>query len=440
MRAGAVWNACTGDRVNRTTVGAVVGALALVGIGLAVWLTASPPVGPTEPAPIPAAPAPRVVPAFTNPVGYQQPPIAEDRDRYDFATLDASLERMMVESKLPGVSMIVLRDGKVLYDRSIGNVDGTTAFTIGSASKWQSAAAIMSLVEDGILSLDDPASKYVRAMNVNPIKGAITVRQALSHQAGMSVKHTCLRDYQRPLSHCVAQIANSPLVTMPGSKFGYGSVSYHLAARVAEVAAGESWREIYQGRIAKPLGLTNTRFGRVGQSENPGIAGNLNTSRDGYARFLEMIRNYGEIDGVRVLSEASVREMERGQVPVGLPRIGHVPARHLRTKHSLYGLGVWRDSQDAEGNLTVSSSPGKFGFTPWVDRRLGVVGVLSTEYDVDTVEDEDKPDPSRVIYLICNIIDQTDRGPQPQPNKRCVRGRARAQGAPSSPAPGAAPK
>ncbi|NCG17910.1 MAG: serine hydrolase [Rhodobacterales bacterium] len=394
-----------------TVIGAGLAA-AMLGVGVGLFLSetpVAPNIGVTQP------PKPR--PVFV-------------KGHYNFAPLDGALDRMMSENELPGLSMVVLRNGEVIYDRSIGEVDGSTVFTIGSASKWQSAVAIMSLVEEGVLNLDDPLSKHVPSMHANKVKSTITLRQALSHQTGMTAKHACLREYTLPLSSCVDQIAVEPLVALPGTKFGYGSLSFHVAAGAAELATGKSWREIYQERVALPLGMDNTRFGRAGRSENPGIAGNLNTSRDDYAHFLEMFRNYGEIDGLRILSEETVRMMELDQVPAGLPTHGHVPDRHWGSKHSIYGLGVWRDLEDRRGRLVVSSSPGKFGFTPWIDRRLGVVAVLSTEYNARTVEEDDKPDPFAVIYQICNIIDQADRGPVRQPNPRCLRGPQRGKAGP----------
>jgi hypothetical protein len=101
--------------------------------------------------------------------------------------------------------------------------------------------------------------------------------------------------------------------------------------------------------------------------------------------------------------------MERGQT-LGLERVGHVPIRHITSRHDLYGLGVWRDTVSRRGELAVSSAPGKFGFTPWIDRRHGIAGVLALQ--VGGSKPIDKiPDPGGLQYLVCDILDQARRRP-----------------------------
>jgi CubicO group peptidase (beta-lactamase class C family) len=169
------------------------------------------------------------------------------------------------------------------------------------------------------------------------------------------------------------------------------------------------------------LGLRATRYGFRGTSENPGVAGNLVTTAEDFDRFLEMILNKGLFRGRRILSEEAVAAMEAGQTG-NLPRDGHIPVRHLRTRHDLYGYGLWRDTVDGEGQLLVSSAPGKFGFTPWIDRRQGISGVLALEARGPKPLDR-IPDPAGLQYLVCDILDTAQRRPvvRPEVNPNCRR-------------------
>lgn len=346
--------------------------------------------------------------------------IGTRNDGYDFSRIDLALEEMVQQEGVPGASMIVLKDGAVIYDRSLGEVDGQTTVTIGSASKWVTAAAIMTLWDEGKFELERPVHEVLPSFGETPAKREITLRHTLSHMTGLAAKHTCLRRYNRTLRACVDLVGVSPLFFEPGTKFAYGSLSMHVSAAVAEVTGEAPFRDLVKNRITDPLGMEQTHFGRFGHSPNPGVSGNLTTTRDDFVRFLSMLLGEGEFDGVRVLSTSAVRTMEAGHTGANTPRLMHVPERHVSSTHDIYGLGVWRDVVDIEDRLLVSSSPGKFGFTPWIDRRHGLVGVLSTEYPNQVAEQTHPPDPAGVMGLVCSVVDLVDNGPSDQiPNPRC---------------------
>jgi CubicO group peptidase (beta-lactamase class C family) len=339
---------------------------------------------------------------------------------YDWHRIDGALEGMVNEYGISGASMIVLRHGEVIYDRSLGDFDGNTVVTAGSASKWAGAAAIMTLVDEGKLSLDQPLVEVLPSFGLDDRRERITLRHALAHQSGMANKHPCLREYEQPLRRCVAQIARSPLLFPPGTRFNYGALSYQSAAGMAEAVTDLPWRDVFRTRLTEPLGMVRTDYGRYGRSNNPGVAGNLNTSRDDFATFLQMMLDGGMHEGKRLISEALVKQMLRGQTS-NAPRMGHIPKRHTMTTHDLYGLGVWRDVVGPNGGLLVGSSPGKFGFVPWIDWRYGIVGVLSAEFTQDIIDTGVKPpDPSAVVAMVCNVVDRAANGtPKVTPNPNC---------------------
>jgi CubicO group peptidase (beta-lactamase class C family) len=339
--------------------------------------------------------------------------------RYDFTRLDRALEQMVAENNLPGASMVILRGEERIYETSLGTFDIDSWVTTGSASKWASAAAILTLVDDGTLSMDTTIGSKVPSWNEGPIAG-VTLEMALSHRAGMHAKHDCLRAYDKPLLECVDKIAQRPLLYAPGEGFGYGALSFHAAAGLAEAATGQPFRTVFQERLADPLGMTQTRFGRGGQSPNPGVAGNLVTSSNDFANFLQMVLNYGMFNGKRILTEERIRDMEGPHAGPG-PYFHHIPDRHAGSRHDIYGLGVWRDVVAPDGQLLVMSSPGKFGFTPWIDRRVNVAAVITAEWSHKQLRVGKPPDPADVMYLVCDIVHRADHPDAPTPNPYCRR-------------------
>ena len=345
------------------------------------------------------------------------------RDRgtsgYDWSRLDAALQRMMDENALTGASMVVIRGDERIYEHALGDFDLDTWVTVGSASKWASAAAMLSLVDDGTLRMDSTMGEWVPSW-AGTDKASTTLEMALSHRGGLQAKHDCLRAYDRPLAECVDAIAASPTLYVPGTGFGYGALTYHAAAGMAERATGQSFRQIFEERLTGPLQMTNTRFGKGGHSPNPGIAGNLVSSSNDFANFLQMVLNYGVFNGQRVLSEARIRDMEGPHAGPG-PYFHHIPDRHASSRHDIYGLGVWRDVVEKDGSLLVMSAPGKFGFTPWIDRRVNVAAVITAEWSHKQLTFGKPPDPADVMYLVCDIVHRRDHPDAPTPNPMCRR-------------------
>jgi CubicO group peptidase (beta-lactamase class C family) len=347
------------------------------------------------------------------PLALDEPPL------YDWTRLDRAIQYLVDNHDLGGAAVTVRRVGETLHESTYGDYRMDTQILAGSASKWVSAAVLMTQVELGKLDLDQPLAHWIPSFASRPDKDTITLRQALAHKSGLMARHPVINDYRMTMGDAVDHIASLTMQEPPGLGFRYGALSYHAAAHATERATARRWQDLFQEELAVPLQFSNTRYGRYGVSDNPGVAGNLVTTTTDFASFLEMILARGDYRGTRVLSEASIDEMERGQTGGG-PRWGHVPPRHFQTSHDLYGLGVWRDVVTAEGDLLVSSAPGKFGFTPWIDRRQEILGVLALqvqdEHPIETI-----PDPAGVQYLICDIVDIAERRPvlRPDINPRC---------------------
>jgi serine-type D-Ala-D-Ala carboxypeptidase/endopeptidase len=294
---------------------------------------------------------------------------------YDFAPVTAAVEETVKAAALNGAGLLLVKDGRVVYERYFASYSAGTVVPIASASKWFMAAVVMSLVDEGKLKLDDPVSKFLPSFTGQ--KGTMTVRQLISHTSGLPGGSAlgdgtpCLNNRFTTLDSCVAEIAQLDLIGPPGGQFAYGGNSMQVAGRVAEVAGGKPWEQLFQERVAGPLKMTGSTFGA---SPNPLVAGGARSRLQDYGNFLRMILDEGVFEGRRVLSASAVREMQRDQT-FGAP-ILESPHTRYGNGHLRYGLGEWRDINDAQGNAVQVSSQGAFGFSPWVDRQRNLLGVF----------------------------------------------------------------
>jgi polyhydroxybutyrate depolymerase len=277
-----------------------------------------------------------------------------------------------------GAGLVVLRAGELVHESVHGKLAGDTVLPIASASKWLAVATVMTLVDEGKLDLDVPVARYVKEFD-RADKSRITLRQCLSNTSGLPPR---LLDRRAggDSDGFAAAAAQTGVRTQPGSMFRYGGVGFQVAAVAAERVAGRRWHDLFAERIAAPLGMKDTKFGSLfpvgaepGTAALPWVAGGASSTLDDYARFLRMLAAKGELDGVRVLAEASVAAMFRDQVPAGVD----VQAVGFDAANVRYGLGTWILELDGGGARVCD--PGAFGFTPWIDFDLGIAGVFAVK-------------------------------------------------------------
>ncbi len=342
--------------------------------------------------------------------------------------------------RIAGVVTGIVRNSKLVYLRAFGKLDpekGTplpanAIFRIASQTKAVTTVAVMMLFEEGKFLLDDPISKYIpefatarvavpaadrgaKGYATVPLKRQITIRDLLTHTAGISygdgpardeylaanIHGWKLADQKVPLADVIRRLAGLPFDAQPGERHVYG-YNTDILGRLVEVASGLSLDEFISRRIAGPLGMTDThfflppakldRFTPVyGVDEKGGLklmepaaendyvkgprmcfsggAGLLSTAED-YARFLLMLARGGELDGARLLSPKSVELMT---------------ADHAGALYGAqaYGLGFWVvDKLGRNGQL---GSVGAYGWggayhtTYWVDPSEKLVAVLMTQ-------------------------------------------------------------
>lgn len=295
---------------------------------------------------------------------------------HDLAGLDPIAQQALASLNLTGLVLRVDQGGQPVYAQIFGGHAPNEVMPLASASKTMSVALLMTLVDEGRLRLDDPVGLWLPEFATGPL-AAITVRMCFAHTSGLPTLDPATRDPAITLRQAAQQIAQLPLEYPPGSMFGYGNVSMQVGGAVCEVVGGLPWSQLFQQRIAGPLGMVSTDYFAFGPTQNPPVADGARSSAPDYANFLEMLRTGGVFQGTRILSAVAVDEMLRDQM-------SHLPVRATpHPAHKPCGLGLWIERQDALGRTALVSMPGAFGFYGWLDRVRDSAGVwLATTFYV----------------------------------------------------------
>lgn len=301
--------------------------------------------------------------------------MAKDED----GRADAFVTRVQpfVEShSLAGAVMLVAGKDRTLAIRTVGFADIAAnvpmrpddLFWIASETKPITATALMMLVDEGKIHLDDPVAKYlpefynmwVKAdqigdrLELRRPQHPITIREILSHSSGMpfmSAMEQPTLDVL-PLRDSVRSYTLTPMESEPGTRYQYSNAGVNTAGRIIEVVSGMPYEQFLSERLFKPLGMKNTTFrptarqiARLAKSYKPNDAktnlvettitqlkyplddpgrhpfpaGGLFSTASDLAKFGRMMLNRGMLDGRRYVSEAAVQEMTRKQTPANIP-------------------------------------------------------------------------------------------------------------------------
>lgn len=176
--------------------------------------------------------------------------------------LDDKLTQEMARRHVPGLSVLVIRDGKVIKEKGYGYanvehsvpVDEKTVFQSGSIGKTFTAALVMLLAEDGKLSLEDPISRHLA--NTPPEWAGITIRHLLTHTSGLGDPYKVL-DFRKDYSdeELIALEATIPVLFAPGESYSYSNMGYHLLGFICNKVGGKFYGEQLRERIFAPLGM-----------------------------------------------------------------------------------------------------------------------------------------------------------------------------------------
>jgi CubicO group peptidase (beta-lactamase class C family) len=306
--------------------------------------------------------------------------------------VDEYVHSEMTKQHIPGVALLVSRGGQVVRAQGYGManlelqvpVKPETIFQSGSVGKQFTATAIMMLVEDGKIYLDDPLTKYFP--DAPATWKQVTIRELLSHTAGFTdyPKNFDMRkDYtEKDLLKIVEAI---PLAFPPGTKWSYSNLGFLTLGLVIHKVSGEFYGDFLQERIFRPLGMNSTRImseadivpnraaGYVlvkGELKNQEwVSPTLNTTADGslYFNIIDLAKWDAALYTEKLLKRSSLEQMWTvTKLRSGQPNSGH------------YGFGWF--IEDQKGHHLIDHGGSWQGFqtqiSRYVDDKLTVV-VLS---------------------------------------------------------------
>lgn len=320
-------------------------------------------------------------------------------------------------------------------------MDDSVIFRIFSNTKLVTSVAAMMLVEQGHLDLDDAVEKHLPEFaelkvlkigatgpdEVEPLASKPTIRQLFCHNAGLSYGlfqesvvdpaylAKGLLAPTNTLEGLVAALPSLPLAQQPGQRWQY-SVATDVLARLVEVKSGLSFDAFLEQQVLGPLGMVDTGF-RVPPEQAHRLAANyapvdpmdpmtpgLNAAPDtltgsytednafksgggglvstvaDYTRFLRMIVNDGELDGVRILKRETLDAMRSNQLPAG--QQVQLPAGWLMPD-TVFGLGFAIKQAPADGEPETAIGEyhwgGLAGTHSWIAPRAGVAALIFTQ-------------------------------------------------------------
>ena len=324
------------------------------------------------------------------------------------AQVDIVVEAQRKAQKIPGVSLAVCHDGKIVKASGYGvaNVEWhipvtpETIFQTGSVGKQFTATAVMMLVEEGKLGLDDKIAKFIPEAPVT--WNDVTVRSVLTHTSGIAdyggEEDTMgkgvinfRKDYTE--EELVQVFAKMPKDFPAGEKWGYSNTGYVLLGVIIHRVTGKFYGDFLQDRIFKPLGMTSTRIiseadivsrrssgyrlvnGELKNQE--WVSPTLNTTADGalYTNVLDLAKWDSALYTTKLIKRSSLDAM-------------WTPARLTSGKTYPYGFG-W-DLASKKGHRAVSHDGAWQGFTMsmsrYLDERLTVIVMTNLDSDNSTPE------------------------------------------------------
>lgn len=305
------------------------------------------------------------------------------------AKVDAYVNGEMRAEKIPGLALAIVRDGRIVKAKGYGlanieldvPVKPETIFQTGSVGKQFTATAVMMLVEDGKIHLDDSIGKYLPGSPAS--WNNITVRNLLTHTSGVADYESdslakkgaafinLRKDYTE--DELFAKFGELPLDFQPGSKWRYSNSGYVLLGILIHKVTGQFYGDVLQERIFGPLGMTSTRIiseadiipNRAagyrlvnGEIKNQDwVSPSLNTTADGalYTNVIDMAKWDAALYTEKLLKKGS---LDRMWSAVGLNDGKTAP----------YGFG-W-DVTEVNGHRLIEHGGAWQGFTTQISRYV----------------------------------------------------------------------
>lgn len=338
--------------------------------------------------------------------GLPAPLQAQTVDADALRDLDAYIAGAVDDWNLPGLAIAIVAGDSVVFSRGYGvrnverpePVDTGTRFAVGSTTKAMISVALGILVDEGAVEWDAPVITYLPWFRVGDpyITRELTVRDLLTHRAGFPNIDQIWTNPGFTTDEILRRIAELEPVYSLRSSFIYQNVMYAVAGAVIEAASGMPWDAFVHERIFEPLGMTATeatlgavegqpnvasphtnaggaiRLTRNTPVDPVGPAGSVWSSVDDMARWIRFNLNGGELEGTRLLEEATHREIFSPQVIA--PASMYPTMTVVQPRFFTYGLAWFIHDYRGEGVVmhtgSISGMNALAGMLP--DRGVGV--------------------------------------------------------------------
>ncbi len=340
--------------------------------------------------------------------------------------LEDYIFRKMGDQGIVGLSVVTVKDGKTDYKRAFGfrnYITGTSAtpntiYCIGSLTKSFTASAIMQLSEKGLLNLSDPIGKYL-PIELTAMGEPVLIKHLLSHSSGLSALGyaeatlTAVTDFSDrwlPISSpedlmVFMNGADEWAMAKPGERYAYLNEGYILLGSIIKAVSGMEYADYIKKNILEPLDMKRSTFHEddvekdndvaspyVSSGDNEKVEtrypygqmiadGGMMTNVMDMVKFLQMFLSYGQPNGVKILSEESIKIMMSPKI-----RTSDIPLNSANNRFYAYGLRI--KSEFFGYNLvyhsgSVFGSSGYMGFIP--EKGVGVVIMASGGYFLEDI-------------------------------------------------------
>ena len=195
----------------------------------------------------------------------------DDLTKADLDKIENYINKQMKESKIPGMSVVIVKGGKAVYKKGFGYSDiqakkavtEDTIFELGSTSKAFTGIAVLQLEKQGLINLNDPIDKYLPwlKMKYADKEVQVTVEQALHHTSGIpfkSIDKIPASEAYSALEDTVKTLAQTELASYPGTKYEYATINYDILGLIVQKISGQSYEAYMKKNVLEPAGMNDT--------------------------------------------------------------------------------------------------------------------------------------------------------------------------------------
>lgn len=302
----------------------------------------------------------------------------------DFSSLDRFLDDF-AKAQPDGAALVLVQNGRVLYERRSGGAALEEPRQTGSAIKMVTAALLSALDEERQLTLDGTLAAPRQALPAE--SQTIRLSHLLSHGSGLPGESECFTRGLASTAECAERLMAGGGKFRPGTYFDYGNAPFQVAAAAAEKATGKAWNEIFERVLGGPLSLRCTNVMRQSVPiPSPAAANEAVSCLSDFVRIYTMLAQRGALEGRRVLPARAVARLLENRVAgaamLGSPLTPFAALNPIYRTPS-YGLGTFLDRYSGDGRPLDAVSPGSRGLVPWLDSERNLAAVLYSPPNLD---------------------------------------------------------